>query len=101
MTGKGYRPFGKFPGRYQLGLGGYSRRPRFAVLESSSEDKRMSEVKVKDGRAYCKQCGRDVAVKEKPGDQAQIGRQPHVLVDRSGHVVAERATKQERWEEAA
>lgn len=61
----------------------------------------MAEVKVTDGTAFCKECGRDVAVTEKPGEQGKIGQRPHVLVDDEGHVVAERSTASEPWQEAA
>lgn len=57
-------------------------------------------VEVKDGKAFCKQCGGDVAVKEKPGDSTRA-HLSHVLIDDRGHVVAERATRDGLWQEAA
>ncbi len=57
----------------------------------------MSEIKVKDGRAYCEMCGKDVHVREKPG-VVSTPQRPYVLVDASGHTIAERATKDEPWQ---
>jgi len=61
----------------------------------------MAEVSVIDGKAFCRECGQEVDVKEKPGEQGSIGQLPHVLIDKQGHVVAERSTDDEPWHEAA
>lgn len=61
----------------------------------------MLEVKVIRGKAFCKECGQDVDVKENPGEQGRIGQLRHVLIDNEGHVVAERSTDTEPWHEAA
>jgi hypothetical protein len=61
----------------------------------------MSEVKVINRKAFCKECGQNVDVKEKPGEQGRIAELRHVLVDNRGHVVAERSTDTEPWHEAA
>jgi uncharacterized Zn finger protein (UPF0148 family) len=56
------------------------------------------EVRLENGKVFCETCGRDVPVKEKPGAQDEA-RLPYVLVDKSGHVIAER-TKEEAWRTA-
>jgi hypothetical protein len=56
-------------------------------------------VEVRNGKAFCKQCGEDVAVKEKPGDSTRA-HLSYVLVDDRGHVVAERAPRDAFWQEA-
>jgi len=61
----------------------------------------MPELKVTDRKAFCKECGQDVSVKEKPGEQGPIAQLPHVLVDEKGHMVGERATDNGPWHEAA
>jgi hypothetical protein len=35
----------------------------------------MAEIKVKNGLAYCRKCGRDVAVREEKGDAGR-GQKP-------------------------
>ena len=57
----------------------------------------MAEIKVKDDKAHCEKCGIDVQVKEKPGVYSSV-QYPHVLIDDSGHVVAERETENEPWQ---
>jgi hypothetical protein len=57
-------------------------------------------VEIRNGKAFCKQCGEDVAVKEKPGDPTRA-HLPYVLVDDRGHVIAERETRDASWQEAA
>jgi hypothetical protein len=47
----------------------------------------------------CEKCGRNVPVKERPGD-AGAAWLPRVLVGECGHVVAERPTKYEPWQKA-
>jgi hypothetical protein len=56
----------------------------------------MSEIKVTDGKAYCEKCGKEVHVKEMKGEASTV-QYRHVLVDASGHVVAERPTEAEPW----
>lgn len=60
----------------------------------------MPEIRVNDAKAYCEKCGKDVVVKEKPGIASTV-QLSYVLVDDLGHVVAERATKDEPWRMAA
>jgi hypothetical protein len=60
----------------------------------------MAEIKVKNGLAYCRKCGRDVAVREEKGDAGR-GQKPLVLVDDEGHVIAERYTSAGAWNRAA
>ena len=60
----------------------------------------MAEIKVKDGQAYCKKCGRDVVVREEKGD-ASKDQKPLILVDDQGHVIAERYTTAGAWNRAA
>lgn len=60
----------------------------------------MAEVKVTNGTTFCKECGQDVAVTEKPGAQRSIAQLRRVLVDQKGHVIADRSTD-EPWQEAA
>jgi hypothetical protein len=60
----------------------------------------MKEVAVVDGSAFCRQCGRVVAVKDKGGEQGSAQLR-HVLVDTEGHVVAERTDGSQPWAEAA
>jgi maltooligosyltrehalose trehalohydrolase len=52
----------------------------------------MAEIKLKNGKAYCSQCGRDVEVREEKGDPNR-DQKPFVLVDEHGHIIAERATR--------
>lgn len=53
-------------------------------------------MEIKNGKAFCEKCGREVVVTEKRGD-VQKAELPYVLVDQSGHVLAERETKKEVW----
>jgi hypothetical protein len=60
----------------------------------------MSEIKVKDGQAYCEKCGKGVAVREEKGDPSKE-QKPLILVDDQGHVIAERYTTAGAWNRAA
>jgi uncharacterized Zn finger protein (UPF0148 family) len=60
----------------------------------------MAEIKLKDGRAYCSKCGRDVEVREEKGDPNR-DQKPFVLVDEDGHIIAERYTTSGAWNRAA
>ncbi len=60
----------------------------------------MTEVDLKNGKAYCEKCGVEVSVRQKPGDLSTAQKR-HVLVGACGHVVAERDTDKDRWETAA
>jgi len=60
----------------------------------------MAEIKLKNGKAYCSQCDREVEVREGKGD-ANRDQKPFVLVDEHGHVIAERYTSAGAWNRAA
>jgi hypothetical protein len=57
----------------------------------------MSEIKVINDEAYCEECGKDVHVREMDGDVTKV-QYPHVLLDNSGHLVAERETEDKPWQ---
>jgi hypothetical protein len=65
-----------------------------------TEQTDMAEIKVKNGQAYCKKCGRNVAVREEKGD-ASREQKPLILVDDQGHIIAERYTTAGAWNRAA
>ena len=48
----------------------------------------MSEIKLKNGKVYCSQCGKDIDVRDEKGDPKR-GQKPFVLVDERGHIIAE------------
>jgi len=59
----------------------------------------MAEIKLRNGKAYCPQCGREVEVREEKGDPNR-DQKPFVLVDEDGHVIAERYTSAGAWNRA-
>jgi hypothetical protein len=69
-------------------------------LSRSNEETHMAEIKLKNGQAYCKKCGRDVAVREEKGD-ASREQKPLILVDDQGHIIAERYTTAGAWNRAS
>jgi hypothetical protein len=60
----------------------------------------MAEIKLKNGKAHCSQCGRDVEVREEKGDP-NLDQKPFVLVDEHGHIIAERYTSAGAWNRVA
>jgi uncharacterized Zn finger protein (UPF0148 family) len=60
----------------------------------------MAEIKLKNGKAYCSHCGRDVEVREEKGDPNRE-QKPFVLVDEHGHIIAGRYTTAGAWYSAA
>jgi len=60
----------------------------------------MAEIKLRNGKAYCSQCARDVDVREEKGDPNR-DQKPFVLVDDHGHIIAERYTTAGAWNRAA
>lgn len=60
----------------------------------------MAEVKVKNGKAFCAKCGKDMEVSERAGDPNR-GEKPSVLVDEKDHVIGERYTTAGAWNRAA
>ncbi len=59
----------------------------------------MPIVEVKDDKAYCQQCGKEVSVKDRPGEQS-TPQKPRVLIDQRGHIIAERDNERSQWETA-
>jgi uncharacterized Zn finger protein (UPF0148 family) len=60
----------------------------------------MSEIKLKNGKVYCAQCGKDVDVRDEKGDPNR-DQKPFVLVDERGHIIAERYTSAGAWNRVA
>jgi hypothetical protein len=60
----------------------------------------MAELKLRNGKAHCAQCGKDVEVREEKGD-ADRDQKPLILIDDQGHIIAERYTSAGAWNPAA
>jgi hypothetical protein len=66
----------------------------------------MTEVNVKDGKAYCEKCDKDVSATEKKRrEEARVdtgtATRALILVGECGHVIAERIAPDAPWEKYA
>jgi len=57
----------------------------------------MPKIIIRSGQSFCEQCGKEVPVIEKPGQQ-NAGQ---LLVCANGHVVAQRTSSDQPWDTAA
>jgi hypothetical protein len=56
----------------------------------------MEEIKLKNGKAHCDQCGQKVSVEEKSGDTSKAEK-PYILAGECGHILAGRYTREGTW----